>query len=103
MIVKISCGRSGQVIYEFDNGNIISFLWSWGSYSDNHMERVGFDPELYLKNQDWESTTVEVYSMGEDSNGFTRYLEKKYGNNPAGYVDVKDIPAIIKRADRKNG
>jgi len=99
MITKISCGRSGQVVYEFDNGNIVSFLWSWGSYSDNH--DLMFSDEPYNPHRtDWESTTVEVYSMGVDTNGFTKYLERKYGDNPAAYAPVADIPMIIKRADR---
>lgn len=102
MITKIWCGRAGQMAYEFDNGNIVSIVWSWGTYSDNHMDKLGeYDLKEIIHRQNWESTTVEVYSMGEDTNGFTKYLEHKYGQNPAAYVPVNDIRAILARADRK--
>ncbi len=102
MITKISNGRGGQAVFTFSNGNEVSILWAWGSYSDNHMGLIGsYDIDECLRRQDWESTRVEVYSMGKDTNGFTKYLERKYGQNPAGYVPVDDIPAILKRADRE--
>jgi hypothetical protein len=101
MITKIWNGRAGQVVFDFSNGNTVSILWAWGSYSDNHMSLDGgYDMEKIMKRNNWESTRVEVYSMGTDTNGFTKWLERKYGDNPAGYVPVNDIPAILKRADR---
>lgn len=101
MITKIYCGRTGQAAYEFDNGNVLSMVWSWGSYSDNNgFNRGEYTPPDFNKT-DWESTTVEVYSMGKEANGLGEYLRRKYGDNPAGYVPVADIPLIIKRADRK--
>jgi hypothetical protein len=101
MITKVSCGRSGQIVYHFDNGNEVSILWAWGSYSDNHINALTPNYRERMLADDWESTTVEVYSMGKDTNGFTKYLEKTYGDNPAAFVSVADIPAILKRADKK--
>lgn len=101
MITKISNFRGGQVVFDFSNGNQVSILWGWGSYSDNHMSILEeYDMDKVFKQSSWTSTRVEVYSMGTDTNGFTKWLERKYGDNPAGYVDVNDIPAILKRADR---
>jgi len=102
MLTRISNGRPGQVVFESDNGNVVSILWAWGSYSDNHITIP--DPmtiEERISKQDWESTTVEVYSMGKASNTFTAYLERKYGQNPAGYVPVNDIPKILRRLDHE--
>jgi hypothetical protein len=90
------------MVYEYDNGNIVSLLWAWGSYSDNNINLSDPDYRKDMDKQDWRSTTVEVYSMGEDTNGFTKWLKKKYEDgNPAGYVAVNDIPMILKRADRR--
>ena len=98
MITKVSSGKVGQVVFHFNNGIILSFIWDWGSYSDNNMKR----PKDYIKpqNEEWASTTVECYSIGDNPNGITEYLEKKYEGNPAGYIPVKDIPNILKRAEK---
>lgn len=101
MITKISNGRAGQIVYHFSSGAELSFLWAWGSYSDNHMSLSGgYDMDAVTKRQDWESTTVEVYAMGDASAGMGKYLERVYGANPAAYVPVSDIPKIISKANR---
>lgn len=99
MITKISSHKNGQVVYYFNNGVILSFIWDWGTYSDNR------DEEIDLNNIDREysryygTTTVEIMSVGDNTNGIDEYLEEKYGGNPAGYVPVKDIHRILERAD----
>lgn len=105
MITKVACGRAGQMVYEFDNGNIVSILWAYGSYSDNNIrfdkpvDTLGDTMQRFNK-QEWESTTVEIYSMGKIGTGFTEYLERYHGGNPAGYVPVSEIPKILARADK---
>ena len=98
-ISKISSGRNGQTVYHFDNGVVLSMIWDWGSYSDNSMVRPSDPTKPYYEN--WESTTVEVYSVGDNPNGISEYLDEKYDGSPAGYVPVGDIPKILARADRR--
>lgn len=102
MITKVACGRAGQMVYEFDNGNVVSILWAWGSYSDNNIKFDGkpLDAVNAYNKQEWESGTVEIYSMGKIGTGFTEYLERYHGGNPAGYVPVSEIPKILARADK---
>ena len=96
MINKISSGKNGQAVFHFDNGVKLSCVWDWGTYSDNNMAR----PKDYTKpyNENWSSTTVEIYNIGDNPNGITEYLKNKYGGSPAGYVPVKDLPKILARA-----
>lgn len=101
MITKVSGGKAGQVRYHFDNGVCLSFIWDWGSYSDNYMERPEYDKNMREVIKDWSSTTAEVYSNGDNPNGIDEYITKKYGDNPV-RIPVKDIPAILKRADKVN-
>jgi len=95
-INKISSGKNGQIVYHFDNGVKLSFIWDWGAYSDNHMARP--KDLTNLNNETWESTTVEIYSIGDNRNGIEEYLDNKYGGSPAGFVPVGDIPRILLRA-----
>lgn len=102
MITKISSTKNGQIVYHFDNGVILSFIWSWGSYTENHDDRRHIDSlnSNDLSMIEYTSKTVEIYSMGDNPNGIEEYLINKYYNNPAGYVPVTDIPKILKRADK---
>lgn len=102
MITKIWTGRPGQVVYEFSSGAVLSFLWSSGSYSDNNDMFKYLDKEGHpdWEKRDWESTTVEVYSMGAIEAGMEKYLTRVYGDNPAAYVPVSEIPKILSRANR---
>lgn len=99
MIVKISGGKAGQVRYHFLNGVTLSFIWDWGSYSDNYNARPEYDENFKEIAKDWSSTTVEVYSCGDNPNGIEEYLDNKYGGNPV-RMPVKDIPVVLKRAGR---
>lgn len=104
MITKVSSTKNGQVVYHFDNGVILSFIWSWGSYTENQYDRR-YTESIKAGNTDMSdieyiSKTVEIYSMGANPNGIIEYLEDKYHDNPAGYVPVGDIPKIIDRANR---
>jgi hypothetical protein len=98
MITQISSGKNGQAVFHFMNGVKLSFIWDWGTYSDNNMVR----PTVYPppKNEKWASSTVECYSTGDNPNGINEYLDKKYGGNPAAYIPVNDIPKILARADK---
>lgn len=108
MIEKISSTKNGQIVYHFSNGVILSMIWSSGSYTENNSLLEGTNQkrhELIMQGKfyeaellEWTSTTVEIYSMGDNPNGITEYLGKKYGDNPAGHVPVNDIPKILKRA-----
>ena len=108
MITKIWCGRSGQVGYNFSNGNSVSILWGYGSYSDNHFQFIDRQPGTDIKElwrrQEWESTRVEVMVFSpedDESHAFEKWFIKRYGDNPGGYLDVNEIPAILKEADKE--
>lgn len=95
-IIKVSSYKNGQIIFHFSNKVQLSIIWDYGSYSDNSNMR----PKDINRPSDevWSSKTVEVYSMGSNPNGINEWLDFMYGGNPAGYVPVQDIPAIIERA-----
>jgi|DEB19_MinimDraft_2_1074335.scaffolds.fasta_scaffold99950_2 hypothetical protein len=95
MINKISSHRRGAVAYTFDNGNIVSIVFSPASYSDNYDMPYGQGlPEMI------NSTTVEIMPSGNKA--FIRWMEKKYdGDLICSYIPVSEIPTILKRADSK--
>lgn len=88
MITKIASGRNGQVVYYFDNGNNLSFIWHEYAYSDTQVVNGGL-----------EATVIECMASGDDR--LTGWLSNKYGDNPAGYIPVEDIPKIIAKADER--
>jgi hypothetical protein len=100
-IKSISSSKNGQIVFGFDNGVKLSFVWDWGTYSDNHLIVPKDVTESYYKV--WNSTTVEIYSVGYNPNGIDEYLDKKYkcGTDPAAFVPVADIPKILKAAAKK--
>lgn len=104
MITKISSGREAQIRFHFSNGVELSCIWGIGSYTDNH--GLNGRPEEFMKNfedrhlKEWSSTTVEIYSCGDNPNGINEWLIENYGDNPASYVPVEDIPKILRRADK---
>lgn len=108
MITKISSTKNGQMVYHFDNGVILSFIWSRGSYTENHSSSKTCKKMHELHQQgkfyeaellEWESKTVEIYSMGSAHKEIDKYFEEKYDGNPAGYVPVIEIPKILEMAN----
>lgn len=93
-IVKIDSIKGGKVAFTFEDGERLSIVFDFGTYTENH-----FNHELYekeLKGEPfvgWQSTTVEVYGAPGDK--INEYLEKEYGQAPAPGVPVEDIPKII--------
>ena len=109
MITKISSTRNGQVVYHFSNGVILSFLWSDGSYTENHSRsetaqqrrKLVQEGKLYeAELLEWESKTVEIYSMGTAHSELSELFESKYDGNPAVRVPVSEIPHILAMADK---
>lgn len=98
MITEISSGKNGQIRFHFDNGVTLSFIWDWGSYSDNYMKRPSNPGHPNI--EEWKSSTVECYSMGDNPNGISEYIARKYGDNPAGRIPVNDIPKILRKAQQ---
>jgi len=92
-LVKISCNTKAQTIYTFDNGVVLSCIWGLGSYTENSMVRD-------FKKEDYESTTLEIYSMGDNPNDIVEWLDAQFGGNPAGGVPVGFLMAILERADK---
>lgn len=91
-IVKISCFRPGQARYVFENGEEVSMIWGYGSYTENH-----FPKSKKFDDQEWESTTVEIWG---ETPSVREYLEKKYGSWPTSQTPVDDIPEILETIRR---
>lgn len=96
MITKVSSTKNGQVVYHFDNGNVLSFIWSYGSYTKNHSDRDKSHNEWVLHKP------VECYSIGKIGSKVTKYIEDHYDGNPGGYIPVSEIPKLLEIADDNN-
>lgn len=92
-IVKIDSLRSGKVAFTYENGERLSIVFDRGTYSDNQFMFPERPTEELYGNRRWESTTVEVF--GADGEQINKYLEEHYGQAPAAYVPVNDIPEIM--------
>ena len=88
-IVKVDSMQSGKIAFTYQNGERLSIVFDWGTYSDNHYNM----PPNFLSGRPWESTSVEVY--GAEGKKINEYLEREYGQAPAPYVPVNDIPKIL--------
>jgi hypothetical protein len=93
MMKEISSHKKGAVYFQFDNGNTLSIIWGWATYSDNY--DLDSDEPGRLN-----STTVEIMPGGHPA--FIKWMQKKYdGDSVCGYVPVSELTAILKRADSK--
>ena len=93
-IVLIDSFKSGKVAFTFENGERLSLIFDFGSYTENLDDFNGFEKENQGRPYAWSSTTVEAY--GADGKAINKYLKKEYGSAPAGGVPVSDIPKILK-------
>lgn len=93
-IVKIDSIHSGKVAFIFEDGQRLSFVFDFGTYTDNHFNYEVYEKEQRGEHCRWESTNVEVY--GAEGEKINEYLIKEYGSAPACGVPVDDIPKIIK-------
>ena len=92
-IVKIDSVKSGKVAFTFKDGERLSIVFDFGTYTENHLDYEKCADEMNGKRVAWESTTVEAYGAPGDK--INEYLEKEYGQAPAPHVPVEDIPKII--------
>lgn len=92
-IVLIDSWKAGKIAFTFEDGQRLSFVFDFGSYTENHSDFEKFDKEQHGERCSWASTTVEVY--GADGKAINKYLKKEYGSAPAGGVPVSDIPKIL--------
>lgn len=100
MLIKVDSNGMGHVGYAFDNGVRVSVTFNTMTYSDNYHNRADRVNIPFL-----ESKTVEVMQT-EGNMAFNAWIHRTFGEydgkgDPIGYVDVKHIPAILKRADSK--
>lgn len=94
-IILIDSVKCGKVALTFENGERLSIVWDACTYSDNHNDVKGLLQEVETKcSKSWVSTRVEVY--GAEGEQINKYLEKEYGQAPAAYVPVNDVPKIIR-------
>lgn len=112
MIVKIGSHKRAATKFYFDNGNEVSMIWGWGSYTENHSkyEMMGFPGEDAMRKSyenrggvieigdQVSSSTVEI--MVDGTSEFVEWFTYAYENNPKGNIPVSQIPLIIAQADR---
>lgn len=100
MLVKLDSSRMGKIGYNFDNGIRLSVIFDSMTYSDNY----DLMPEKQKEQGFVNSKTMEIWQT-EGNPAFGKWLNRKFcdyrGDDPIGYVDVKHLPAILKRADSK--
>lgn len=99
-MVKID-GGTARVGFTFDNGVRLSVVFGPCTYSDNYNMDFEVQPEQGYA----ESTTVEIMQT-EGNPALNAWIHRKYGtyngkSDPIGYVPVKHLPAILKRAASK--
>lgn len=119
MIVEISSHKRAAVRFLFDNGNEVSIVWGGGTYSENHDDYTEILPPGIESDEAYEamrllqppdkpptrygdtvsSRTVEIMVTGHIK--FVEWFEAQYDQNPAGYVDTKEIPLILAHADSR--
>lgn len=92
-IVKIDSFHAGKVAFTFEDGQRLSFVFNFGTYTENVYNLEKHEKERRGGYCMWDSSTVEVY--GAEGATINEYLEKEYGSAPAGNVPVDDIPKII--------
>lgn len=93
-IVEIDSFHKGKVAFSFEDGQRLSFVFDFGTYTDNQFNYENFEKEQRGEHCIWKSTNVEVY--GAEGGKINEYLERKYGSAPASGVPVDDIPKIIR-------
>lgn len=84
--------HKGAFQLTFKNGTKVSVIWCGGTYSDNHMK---FDDILGQSLDPSVSGTAELMVLDDPTGRGVRYVEKQYGNNPAGYLSVDDVIDIF--------
>lgn len=97
MITKISNSRPAQIVYHYDNGTVLSIVWGGGSYSQNHMNLKEFNPDATKEDSMYESNTFECMVL--EGKAMEQWLIEEYGDNPAGYIKVDEMPRIISKAN----
>jgi hypothetical protein len=93
--------RNGAFKLYFPNGNMVSTIFTPGSYSDNYNE--SFDLlKLNPEEHPMESTNCEImFNCGEK---LRKKLQKKFNNNyeqPFGYVSITDWMEIISKISKE--
>lgn len=98
-----SCIKDCQLRLTFKNGNSMSSIWGFGSYSDNHsiaIDKIKSNIEEHSSIGTWfkkpvESNTIEVMYDCSDKKTLTK-IRKKFGDdNPIGYMGFKDWLSLI--------
>lgn len=94
MVIEVISHKQAAMRYIFDNGNDVSIIFGPYTYSDNH--------DLSPFREAFEVLRAEkVEIMVDGKAAFVKWFERKYGDNPGGYIPVADIPAILKIADSR--
>jgi len=90
--------RDNGVHLQFPNGNSISTIWGWGSYSEGRDFNDGTEPftKRFDRNPDG-SNTVEIMISCPDK--LHESIYKKYDSDDSviGYVSMDDWMKIINR------
>lgn len=85
----------------FPNGNSLSTIWGYLTYSDNHDFISGYDDDKFTR---WlPSDTVEIMIL-EAPDKLRKKIEKKYdfgGDTVKGYLTMKEWLDIVKMLSKE--
>lgn len=93
--------QKGAFKLTFSNGVAVSVIWKPGSYSDNHnvfngTQDINHDWLMGLDSQKpTVSSTAEVMVTDDPTGRATKYMERHFGYNPAGYLSVDNVMEIL--------
>ena len=79
----------------FPNGNALSTIWGYCTYSDNHDMEIGYGDNY---NKFFDSDTVEIM-IQKAPDKLRKKIEKKYdfdGDNVKGYLTMEEWLDVVK-------
>jgi len=87
--------RSNGIHLTFPNGNALSTIWGYGSYSENHNMEGGVGVDNY--NNFLDSDTVEIMIL-KAPDKLRKKIEKKYDfdGSVKGYLTMKEWLDVVK-------
>lgn len=92
--------RQGTFRFTFKNGVGVSVHFSAGSYSDNHDLMFETRRMNSYEVGKMVSTNAEVMITEDPTEKVTKWLERKYGGNPEGYLTPEQVLEVLNKASK---
>lgn len=94
---RLYCDRVGHIVLEYEEENMLSILFAYGSYTENHR----FDVELFgkdltqLYNAPVDATTVEIKGMGEKIENILKQYQDYWDGSLLTYFPVELLIEVL--------